>query len=659
MHIFDALLGKPIATDDDEGERIGSLTGVGVFGLDALASAAYGPEALLTALLPLGASGNAYVAPLMGAIVVLLLLLAFSYTQTITAYPNGGGAYTVAKETLGVRSSLVAAAALSLDYLLNVAVAISAGVGALVSAVPSLLPFTLSLCLLTLATLTLINLRGVRSTGTAVMLPTYAFIICLFAVMIVGIITGAAPAHTTAAHVAATQLAAPLGTASVYWVLLRAFANGCTAMTGVEAVSNGVPLFREPNVVRARRTLLLIVTVLGCLLVGIAFLARRYGIQATPPGQVGYESILSQLTSRVFGRGPLYYLTIGSVLSVLALSANTSFAGFPRVCRMLARDKFLPEPFVHRGRRLAFSHGILVLSGLSALLLIVFGGITEHLIPLFALGALAAFSMSQAGMVGHWRKQGGGRARWHLAINLIGAVATSVTLVIVLIAKFTQGAWLTIPLVGGMIWTFLAVRRHYAFIARVTEPVGTLEAVAADPPLAVVPIRRWDAVSLKALRFAVGASPEVCVVQVLTGDREVDDLTGRWQELAVLPAQRLGITPPRLVVKRSEYRRVFEPLLDFVANLAKENPTRSVLVVVPELVEPRWYQYLLHGQTAALLRLQLRARGGPQVVIANTPWNLRDWIPERRWLQAVRWPRRRRSGVEGPSTARKARSTGT
>ncbi|HMI87219.1 MAG TPA: APC family permease, partial [Polyangiaceae bacterium] len=343
-------------------------------------------------------------------IVTLLVLLFFSYRQTIDTYPNGGGAYTVARENIGPTASLLAAAALALDYLLNVAVAISAGVGALVSAVPDLLPHTLLLCLSVLLLLTVINLRGVRAAGLVFMLPTYLFLGSLFAVIGIGLTKtlwfGGGPPAVVEATAAPVAMSAASG-----WLLLRAFANGCTAMTGVEAVSNGVSLFRPPSEVGARRTLGAIVVCLIVLLTGIAFLARRYGVTATVPGEPGYESLLSRLTATIAGRGPLYYGTMGSVMTVLALSANTSFAGFPRVCRMLAADRFLPEPFVHRGRRLAFSHGIVVLALLSAFLLVIFRGITDRLIPLFAIGALAAFTMSQVGMTAHWRKQSGGRAK--------------------------------------------------------------------------------------------------------------------------------------------------------------------------------------------------------------------------------------------------------
>jgi amino acid transporter len=629
MGVVDFLLGRPIATERDAVERVGPLKGVGILGLDALGSAAYGPEALLTVLLPLGAAGLHYMGMLMLAIIGLLLLLTTSYWQTISAYPNGGGAYTVTRENLGTVPALLAAAALLLDYLLNVAVAISAGVAALVSALPALLPFTLLLCLAILSVLTLVNLRGVRSAGAVILLPTCAFVVCMFSVLAVGLLHAAQ--QGTRAPLQSGPPAA-LGLAPLSWLLVRAFANGCTAMTGVEAVSNGVPIFHHPSAAGGRKTLLLIVAILITLLAGVALLCNAYGILAKPPGEPGYESILSQLTAAVFGRGAAYYVTIASIIVVLALSANTSFADFPRVCSLLANDRFLPEPFLHRGRRLTFSHGILILSGLSALLLCAFGGITDHLIPLFALGALGAFTMSQLGMVRHWRKQPGAHARIARNMNLVGALATGLTLCCVLVAKFAEGAWITLILVTGMLSTFLAVRRHYDFIAKAIQTDATLEIGPLEPPVAVVPMRTWESVSLKALRMAMSLSPRVFVVQILTRDRPMDDLRSRWRELAVLPSERLGFASPELLVKESEYRQVLEPLLETVTQIAREHEPRAVLVVLPELVEARWYQYFLHSQTIALLAQRLRTRGGKQVVIVRTPWHLTDWLPERRWL---------------------------
>jgi amino acid transporter len=635
MTIGDILFGRPLATEESEGERVGPLAGVPILGLDALASAAYGPEALLTVLLPLGVAGVKHLSGLTLVIVGLLAIVAVSYRQTIEAYPNGGGAYTVAKENLGTTPSLFAAAALALDYVLNSAVAISAGVGAFVSAVPSMLPYTLPLCLAVLALLTLINLRGVRATGLAFMLPTYLFVASLFTIIAIGAVKalmhGGHPPPVVAPAVVPTAV-----TSASIWLLIRAFANGCTAMTGVEAVSNGVPIFRKPSVVGARRALMSIVLILTVLLGGVALLCWAYGITATPPGQEGYQSVLSQLVAAIIGRGPFYYVTIGAIVVVLSLSANTSFADFPRVLRMLAGDRFLPEPFVHRGRRLTFSYGILVLSVMSGLLLVIFGGITEGLIPLFAVGALSAFTMSQVGMVAHWHKEKGGRARRALVLNVVGAVATGATLCIVLASKLTHGAWIAVVLAAAMILLFRRVRSHYDFISKVTATEISLAIGPPSPPIAVVPLRRWDAVTLKAMTFAIGFTPDVVAVQVLTHDRDVDDLTDRWAGLVTEPAQKLGVKAPELVVLSSEYRQVIPPLLDHLTELKEKNPDRMIAVVVPELVEQRWYHYMLHNHMASVIKAHLLFRGGPQVVVVNTPWYLSDWVPERRRIYRFR-----------------------
>jgi amino acid transporter len=626
----DLLFGAPLSSEEDEGERIGPVAGIGVLGLDALASAAYGPEALLTVLLPLGVAGLRYLIPLTVVICLVLAVVALSYRQTIEAYPDGGGAFTVAKHNLGTTWSLVAAAALSVDYVLNVAVAISAGVGALVSAVPWLLPHTLGLCLAVLFLLAFVNLRGVRATGLVFMLPTYLFLGTMLTVIVIGL--GTIFLHGPAVpSVSADD--SRLGTSFSLWLLARAFANGCTAMTGVEAISNGTPLFRAPSVVGARRTLTAIVTALVALLAGIALLAYGYGITATAPGRTGYESILSRVTTASVGRGAWYYVTMASIVAVLAFSANTSFAGFPRICRMLAADRFLPEPFVHRGRRLTFSHGIVVLAVLSACLLVVFGGITDALIPLFAVGALSAFTVSQVAMVAHWRKQRGPRAVRGWALNAMGAVATGATLVVVLASKLVEGAWISVALAAGMCLLFKSVRAHYDFVSRATATEASLAVGPPQRPIAVVPMRRWDAVALKGMRFAIGLTDEVIAVQVLTGDREVDELTDRWPALAVEPSRAEGRPAPKLVVLRSEYRQLYAPLLELVKRLEREHVARPITVIVSELVEPRWYHHLLHNHTASMMKTLLLYRGGPQTVIINTPFHLRDWKPERSALR--------------------------
>lgn len=628
MRFSDLLFGRPLATAEEGSERIGAGRGVAVLGLDALASASYGPEAMLTVLLPLGVSGLPYMAWITLAIVGVLVVLTISYGQTIEAYPSGGGAYAVAKENLGTNAGLLAAGALALDYLLNVAVAIAAGVGALVSALPVPLPHTLALCLGVLLLLTLVNLRGVRATSAALSVPTYAFVLCMGAVLAIGVwkvvTSDGAPTPVVPPETVPSTLTAASG-----WLLLRAFANGCTAMTGVEAVSTAVPIFREPAPLVARRALHAMIAILVTLLVGIAILCKGYRVTATHPGEPGYQSVLSQVVGAVAGRDLFYQITMLSVVGVLLLSANTSFAGFPRVCRLLSRDRFLPEPFEHRGRRLVFSYGIVVLAVLSGALLIVFGGITDHLIPLFAIGALLAFTMSQLGMVAHWRKQASRRALHGMLLNGVGATITGITALLVFIFKFDAGAWISALLLLGMLVTFKAVRRHYDFIERVVAAGESLELEPARPPIAVVPLRRWDAVSLKALNFALALSPRVYAVQILTGENDADDLGPRWAELAEEPARKRGFPAPELVVRYSAHRNLYAPLRDLVRALARDNPDHYVAVIVPQLVEARWYQYLLHQHSAWLIKTLLLLQGGPQVVVITTPWHVREWLPER------------------------------
>src|ERR1022692_2700275 len=442
MSLFDLVIGKPLATTEERAEHIGPISGIPVFGLDALSSAAYGPEAALTLLIPLGFAGIEQIVPISLAIIGLLAIVFFSSRQTIEAYPSGGGSYTVASENLGEQAGLLAAAALMIDYILNAAVGIAAGVGALVSAFPRLQPHTLGLCLAILLILTLINMRGIKDAGSAFLIPTYLFVGTLLLVIIVGAVRAIAAGGHPMPIVAPPRLPASASLLT-FWLLAKVFASGCTAMTGVEAVSNGVMAFREPTQKNARRTLTIIILLLMIFLAGIALLCRAYSIGATDPGAAGYQSILSQLAAAVMGRGWFYYVTIGSILAVLALSANTSYADFPRLTRAIAQRDYLPHVFLIRGRRLLYSHGIYALVGFTALLLIVFGGVTDRLIPLFAIGAFLAFTLSQAGMVMHWKRVGGAGARHRMVINGVGAVATGITLLVILIAKFTAGAWIT------------------------------------------------------------------------------------------------------------------------------------------------------------------------------------------------------------------------
>ena len=462
------LRGRPLANREGRSREIGVAEGVPALGLDGLSSSAYGPEAALSILVAAGAAGLADLGPIMLVILALLAILFVSYWQTIKAYPISGGAYTVAKENLGVNASLLASAGIMVDYVLNVAVGISAGVAALVSAVPALHPYTLPLCLGILILLTFVNLRGTMDAGRLFAVPTYLFIACFMIVLALG----AYAAMTSGGHPqpVVPPPAPPKAVEAVgLWLLLRAFASGCTAMTGVEAISNGVDAFREPCVTNARRTLAAIVVTLGILLAGIAYLAMSYGIMAMDQTQSGYQSVLSQLVGAVAGRGIFYYVAIASALCVLCLSASTSFVGLPRLCHIVAQDDFLPRPFATFGRRLVSSVGIVYLALTAGLLLTVFDGITDRLIPLFAIGAFLTFTMSQTGMVVHWQRELRDerhtverRRLWvNLVISAIGASTTVTALAVIVVAKFAQGGWITIVAIPCVILLHKAIKRYY------------------------------------------------------------------------------------------------------------------------------------------------------------------------------------------------------
>jgi len=623
MSLLDALLGKSLASQEEEEHKVGVFEGVPMLGLDALGSSAYGPEAALTLLLPLGALGLRYIGPIILIILALLAVLYLSYRQTIAAYPNGGGSYTVAKENLGTRLGLLAATALVLDYLLNVAVGISAGVGALVSAAPGLHGHILPLCLGILAFITLMNLRGTRESGLAFSLPTYLFVVCLFGILGLGLFR----VLTSGGHPIAVASPPPLPAATAgvgLWLLVRAFASGCTAMTGVEAVSNGVTAFADPAAKRAQGTLTAIVAILAALLGGIAFLARAYRVGAMHQDSPNYQSVLSQLTGAVVGHGLLYYITIGSVLAVLCLSANTSFAGFPRLCHLLAEDGFLPHAFANRGRRLVYSMGIGILAVLSGLLLCVFGGITDRLIPLFAVGAFLAFTLSQTGMVMHWKRAEDPHAKPKLLINVIGAAATGVALIVILVAKFREGAWITVLLIPCLLFLFSRVRRHYEHIRRETACPRPIDLRHLEAPVVVVPFTDWNTVAEKGVRFALRLSQDILAVHISHSEEESEALKAQWKQYVEAPLAQANLPIPHLSTLTSPYRRLLTPLLRYIDRIKKVYPNRLIAVLIPELVEPRWYHYLLHNHAASVLKAALLVRGGRQVVVINVPWYLRE-----------------------------------
>ncbi|MBV9247871.1 MAG: APC family permease [Acetobacteraceae bacterium] len=652
LSIMRLLTGRPIADQEAEGRKLGVVTGVPAMGLDALGSASYGPEAALAVLAGTGAAALGFIGPIMLAIVALLGILWFSYWQTIAAYPNNGGSYIVAHENLGTYAGVLAAAALMVDYILNVAVGISAGVGALTSAIPVLHEFTVWICLGILLLITLLNLRGTRESGLAWAGPTYVFVFSLGFI----IVWGVAKVALAGGHAQPVVAPPPLqqGTNVVaLWLVLRAFASGCTAMTGVEAISNGVSAFGEPRVRYAHGTLSTVVLVLGLLLLGIGYLAHTFGILAMDQTKPDYQSVISQLVGAIYGRGWFYYVTIASVLAVLCLSANTSFVDFPRMCSLVARDDFLPRTFAVPGRRLVMSSSILFLALCSGSLLAIFGGITDRLIPLFAVGAFLAFTMSQAGMAAHWwhalhrDRQGqqnspsgsgirGQAVRAKLVINGMGAIATGIALAVILAAKFLEGAWLTVVVIPSTVLLLRSIHKYYDRVDRHELLEGSFRRIDVrdgPPPIVLVPIERWDRLSRKAIHYALLLSQDVRALHITNlqgpeGEGEETSLRAEWEEFVVQPARDAGLRPPSLQFVYSPYRSVLAPLLRAIENAGERSPDQRTLVVLPELVEGRWWGTLLHTHRERRLRARLLRHGGPRVAVICVPWQLGTAGPE-------------------------------
>ncbi len=626
MAIQDRIFGRPLATSEERAEHIGVSAGIPIFGLDALTSAAYGPEQALLYLIPLGLLGIHLLIPIITSILILLVIVFFSYRQTIAAYPNGGGSYTVASENLGENAGLLAAAALMIDYILTAAVGISAGVTAVTSVDSTLIPYTLPLCLLILAILALVNLRGVKDTGAAFMLPTFLFISTLLTLVVVGVFkTIAAGGHPHA--VAPMPVPSPAeghfaGLAFV-WLIMKAFSSGCAAMTGVEAVSNGVMAFGEPRAKKAQFTLTVIIGILIVLLFGTSWLANHYQIMAMSPEDPQYQSLLSLLVKAVFGRGWFYFITMGSVFLALALSANTAFADFPRLTRAIAMHDHLPHVFILRGRRLLFSHGVYALTGFTAVILIIFGGVTDKLIPLYAIGAFLAFTLSQAGMVVHWKNEEGDHPdrAWHMFVNGTGAVATGLTTIIVLVSKFAAGAWVTALLVPTLILLMHSVKKHYRRVQGEMADMQPMNVSNLEEPVVVIPMAGWNKISEKALRFGLLMSKDIKVVHVHSED-EGHGIEDDWDRQVLEPLRSTELPVPELVTIMSNYRFIISPLMDYILRLEAENPGRKVAVLLPELVVRHWWENLLHNQRVQLLKLFLLLKGNQRIVVVNIPWYL-------------------------------------
>jgi len=600
------LIGRPIPTSAAVHERLTKTKALAILASDALASVAYGTEATLTVLILGGAMAFHYLFPISLVILALLALVSISYRQTIPAYPGGGGSYIVARENLGTIPGLVAAGSLMVDYVLNVSVSVSAGVLALVSAFPSLVRFTVPLCVVSLLIVMLGNLRGVRESGSIFAIPTYFFIVSIVVLVLVGlfrVLTGDAAATSVPRE--AVQSTESIG----LFLILRAFANGCTALTGVEAISNGIPAFQKPETKNAAITLTWVASILGVLFIGVSFLASRYGI--VPRAD---ESVISQMAAQVFGgRGVLYYLVQSATILILLLATNTSFADFPRLSSILARDGFLPHQFQFRGDRLAFTTGILVLTVASGGLVVFFRGDTNALIPLFAIGAFMAFTLSQAGMVQHWLHTPGNHTR-SLIINAAGAVTTGITTLIIAGSKFREGAWVVVLLIPLLVLMFLTISRHYATVERELAPSAEdrnplLEEEGEE--IAIVPVASINKATLHALAYARRIKADrVIAVHVTDDAAEVEQWQGTWEEYG---------RGANLVILESPYRALIPPLLSYIGVLQRQRPNAVVMVIVPEYVPRHWWEQLLHSQTALRLKAALLFR--PNTIVISVPYH--------------------------------------
>ena len=608
--IKDLIIGPALATSSAGSKQLNKIRALADFSPDALSSIAYANQEIYLGLILAGSAGLAFMWPIGLAITGLLLILAVSYYQTIHGYPSGGGSYIVARANLGTLPGLIAAAALLLDYILNTAVSLTAGVGAIASAFPGLWPYRVELSLGLLAFITLINLRGLRETGTIIAIPVYLFLGTFLPMLLYGavrlIIEGPTPLPASV-----PAAVAPL----TLFLVLHAFATGCTALTGIEAISNGVPAFKPPQARNAGQTLIVMAILMAILFVGSIGLTQFMGIIPGPQ-----ETILSALARRLFGNGILYLLIQFSTLLILTVAANTSYADFPRVTAIIAGDGFLPRQLKGVGERLVFTNGIILLAVSAGVLIVVFNGDPHALIPLFAIGAFLAFTLSQAGMVVHWFREKSGAWRLKAFLNGLGAAATAATVLIVAASKFLDGAWITILILPLIVVAFYQVRKHYGRIRQQLSLHGVLPPPPTNTPVRVViPISGIHRGMVSAVDFAQTISSHVSAVYIELEPDRTDDLRLEW-----------NIWWPNipLIVIPSPYRTIITPLLQYLEKTDREsNDGKLAVVVLPEFVTTRWWQNILHNQMAWLIKAALlysRRTAGLERVVIDVPYRLGD-----------------------------------
>lgn len=598
------VVGKPIPSHLADRERLSRITGLAVLSSDPLSSVAYATEEILRVLVVVGVGAFTVATPIAGVIAAILAVVVFSYRQTIHAYPGGGGAYIVAKDNLGETAALVAGGALLIDYVLTVAVSVAAGVAAITSALPEWHVNRLEMGLGFVLLIMLANLRGIRESGRVFALPTYGFIVSLLLLICVGAwraLTGTVQPVDTANGLA------PSGHPLTLLLLLTAFSNGCTAMTGVEAVSNGVPAFKPPEATNAARTMLTMAALSISMFLGITMLAQAYHVM--PSDQ---ETVVSQIARGVFqGRGLPYYVVQASTMLILVLAANTAYADFPRLASILARDRYLPRQLMNQGDRLAFSNGIVGLSLFAGILLVAYGGDTHSLIPLYMIGVFVSFTLSQAGMVMHWRRRRGVGWRMSAVVNGSGAIVTGVVLIVVAVTKAHEGAWIVLVLIPVHVFFFRLTKRHYDTVAAQLSLKGWIPAATPRRNTVLVPASGMHRAVVQAIEYARSLSPDVRAVYVSTDASTRTLVTDAWEQ---------GGQGVPLVVLDSPYRSLMEPLLEYIDRVAAERPDDFVTVVLPEFVPATWWHHLFHNQHALLIKGALLFK--PNTVVTSVPYHL-------------------------------------
>ncbi|MEN6522692.1 MAG: APC family permease [Anaerolineaceae bacterium] len=604
------ILGSPLPTSKLMEKRLDKIRALAAFSPDALSSIAYANQEIYLGLAIAGAAGLSYSFPISIAIVVLLSIVALSYSQTIMAYPSGGGSYVVAKENLGTLPGLLAAAALLIDYVLTAAVSLTAGVEAIASAFPVLWNYRIETALGILVILTLLNLRGLQETGSFMSVPVYLFLFTYIPMLIYGIIRLSIEGPTPLEMTAPPALQ-PLST----MLLLHAFATGCTALTGIESISNGVPVFKPPESDNARKTLIIMALLMGLLFAGSIGLTQGFGVIAR-----NNETILSALSRHIFGNNIGYYIIQISTLLILAVAANTSFAGFPRLAAVLAKDKFLPHQMSNLGDRLVYTYGILLLSLAAAILILIFGGKSHALIPLFAVGAFLAFTLSQLGMVRHWhrRKERGWQAKSF--VNLIGAIVTAIALIIIGVSKFLDGAWISVVIIPFIILLLFQIRSHYRKVGKQLSLHGLPPSLKPLPsPRIVLPVSGVHQGIVEAMNFAQSLSSNITAVFIELDPGTAEEINKEWQEW--WPDVPLDIVA-------SPYRSIVFPLLEYLDKTdIDHNDGQQAVLLLPEFIPARWWQSFLHNQSAWLIRLALlyrKRKKGYQRVVIEIPFHLRD-----------------------------------